>query len=60
VEKPTTEVTRTIIEWPQKGSARRWPMGGWYVVNYRFASGYEPIAGPFRTKEEAEAVEAVP
>lgn len=47
---------RKVIEWPQKGSARRFPAaGGWYVVEERAGRGYTPIAGPFKTQGEAEA-----
>lgn len=42
-----------VIEWPTGGSARRFPMGGWYVVEYREGRGYTPLAGPFRTKPQA-------
>jgi len=46
-----------IIEWPQVGSATRFPMGGWYLVEHRERRGYTPIAGPFRTRLEAEETE---
>lgn len=43
----------TVIEWPQRGSAQRFPTGGWWVVDEREGQGFTPIAGPFRTREEA-------
>lgn len=47
-----------VIEWPVKGSAKRYPKGGWYVVESREGQGYTPLAGPFRTVQEAEVVKA--
>jgi len=46
-----------VIEWPQKGSAQRYPMGGWWVVELG-EGGYSPVVGPFRTQAEAEADKA--
>ena len=43
-----------VIEWPQVGSAARYPMGGWYVVEYTEGRGYFPLEGPFRERQEAE------
>ena len=43
-----------VIEWPQRGCARRFPMGGWWVVETS-KHGYMPLAGPFATKAAAEA-----
>lgn len=48
-------MTVEVIEWPEKGSARRFPMGGWWVVERRPGWGYFPLAGPFRTEGEARA-----
>lgn len=43
-----------IIEWPEAGSAQRWPMGGWYAVVFREGRGYWPLSEACRTREEAE------
>lgn len=46
---------REVIEWPQAGSAKRYPLGGWWVVEHSEKSrGYFPLAGPFKTRAEAE------
>jgi hypothetical protein len=46
---------RHVIEWPANGSARRYPVGGWWLVEERPACGFTPLAGPFKTKAQAEA-----
>jgi hypothetical protein len=54
---------KRIIELPQSGSAAKWtPEGGagWYVVQEREQDDsadlvLTPLAGPFRTRREAEA-----
>lgn len=43
-----------VIEWPQVGSAARYPMGGWWVVEFTPGKGYWPLKGPFRARREAE------
>lgn len=43
-----------IIEWPAAGSGRRFPMGGWYVVERTEHDAYLPLQGPFRTRPDAE------
>lgn len=45
-----------VIEWPEKGSTKRYPRGGWWVV--RDDKGYAPREGPFRTQQEAEDAKA--
>ena len=50
---------RKIIEWPEHGSAKRWPIGGWWVVNEREGRGYTPLAGPYKTRSEAEAAAVI-
>lgn len=44
-----------VIEWPEKGSAKRWPHGGWYVVEERPGRGFTPLLGPLRTEKEGQA-----
>ena len=47
-----------VIEWPQAGSARRYPHGGWWVVEERPGPVFFPLAGPFRREAEADAARA--
>lgn len=50
IERPTFRV----LEWPEKGSAKRWKAdggAGWWVVIER-PTGLTPVAGPFRTEAE--------
>lgn len=45
--------TIRVIEWPDKGSAKRFPTGGWWVVIDTLGRGFSPLAGPFATQDEA-------
>ena len=49
---------RKVIEWPEQGSARRYPMGGWWVVEETL-NGLFPVYGPFRRRVEAENTQAI-
>lgn len=43
-----------VIEWPEPGSARQFPVGGWWVVEENERGEYTPLAGPFSTRTKAE------
>lgn len=53
-----TTVKRVVIEWPSMGSARRFPMGGFWIAESPIGQDgpYFPLAGPFRTSGEARGV----
>lgn len=52
--EPEPDKKLEVIEWPEKGSARRYPTGGWWVVETRKGRGHTPLVGPFRREHEAD------